>query len=207
MNPLQVTVFSCSRCHSTQHLNVIFNKFAYPVSIEGNVYKYWGLCPVTNEPLLMKEKFVKEQVPVIENVLDATNEAKLYSLYSLGQVTTNKQKKKIKKLERKVRKYAEWFEENDPYLRNVEHRFNEINDAATILKKEIKNLKLDEKLIGVVVEFSDEYSHVEYQPLTNRKAVVKLNKQLGELILQNPIISEQLSRILYNSKQEKENDN
>lgn len=46
----------CARCEQ-DHVHVLFQKFmAHPISeLDGSAtWNYWGTCPVTNEPILMR---------------------------------------------------------------------------------------------------------------------------------------------------------
>lgn len=48
----EVTIFRCARCGQSHKMK--FNKFAInPIEeSDGTVWNYWGLCPITGEPVL-----------------------------------------------------------------------------------------------------------------------------------------------------------
>lgn len=54
-NELVTTVQNCARCGET-HEDLSFTKFSkYPIEdIDGTVYNYWALCPITREPILLR---------------------------------------------------------------------------------------------------------------------------------------------------------
>lgn len=48
-------VIGCARC-SQDHTEMEFNRFEYePIKdTDGTLWNYWGLCPITKEPILLK---------------------------------------------------------------------------------------------------------------------------------------------------------
>lgn len=53
------SVFHCARC-GQDHESVEFKQFQQPVEdADGTVWGYWGTCPVTGDPILMKENVNK----------------------------------------------------------------------------------------------------------------------------------------------------
>jgi hypothetical protein len=43
----------CARCNQTH--DVIFNRFIQPIEdSDGTIWNFWGMCPINNEPVLMR---------------------------------------------------------------------------------------------------------------------------------------------------------
>lgn len=54
---ITTSVFHCARC-GENHDAVTFQKFTRPIiDADGTVWQRWGMCPVTNEPILMSGIF------------------------------------------------------------------------------------------------------------------------------------------------------
>lgn len=54
MDTKSFTVLGCARC-GQDHSGFIFQKFQNPIAdADGTVWDWWGLCPTTGEPVLLK---------------------------------------------------------------------------------------------------------------------------------------------------------
>jgi hypothetical protein len=53
LRSMTVSVKNCARC-GRDHDRVNFERFTRPVEIENEIFKYFGMCPQTDEPILMR---------------------------------------------------------------------------------------------------------------------------------------------------------
>jgi hypothetical protein len=59
---MEIKIEKCARC-GTNHSKVYFTRFINPMVITETIsYNYWGVCPVTQEPIICKIEFQNEDV-------------------------------------------------------------------------------------------------------------------------------------------------
>jgi hypothetical protein len=60
---IETGVTHCARC-GQDHERIMFVRFIHPVVDEdGTVWGYWGTCPVTSDPILLRADAVKKDAP------------------------------------------------------------------------------------------------------------------------------------------------
>jgi hypothetical protein len=52
-NFLYIDINNCARCEEN-HTHVLFKRFKNSLIVENHIFNYWGICPVTSEPILLK---------------------------------------------------------------------------------------------------------------------------------------------------------
>ena len=53
LKSIEVSVTNCARC-GRDHDIVHFERFTRPIEIDDEVFKYFGMCPEYDEPILMR---------------------------------------------------------------------------------------------------------------------------------------------------------
>lgn len=63
LRSMTVSVTNCARC-GRDHDKVDFERFTKPINIEDEMFKYFGMCPTLNEPILMRVEEDKRGITI-----------------------------------------------------------------------------------------------------------------------------------------------